>query len=283
MARAHAGWVAVAVLANLAILPLWAFEWRLLAPATPRVPFRRMLEIVALTAAVLNSVPMLAGEVSAIALLTTRAGLSAGAALSVLAMDQLLVALAKVAVLAAAALAAPLPDWLSRGMLALAAALLAGSIILLVLAHRWQSLRDRFGRDRLGTVMRRVISWGEHLAVLRHPGLSLSVGALALLKKSAEVAAVIAIQFAFGLPASLPTALLAVAALSITTLVPIAPANLGVYEATLFAVYRLSGTPADIALGIAIVQHLCFLLPSLLPGYLMLTVRPLGPRARPGQ
>jgi uncharacterized membrane protein YbhN (UPF0104 family) len=282
VARANPGWVTVAVLANFAILPLWALEWRLLAPVRPPVPFRRMFEIVALTAAVLNSVPMLAGEVSAVALLTTRAGLSAGAAVSVLAMDQLLVALAKVAVLSAAAIAAPLPDWLARGMLGLAMALVAGCAILLVLAHRWEALRERFGRERVGAVMRRVVSWGEHLAVLRDPGLSISVAALALVKKLAEVGAVVAIQLAFGLPASLPTALLAVAALSIATLVPIAPANLGVYEATLFAVYRLTGTSADIALGIAVVQHLCFLLPSLLPGYLMLTVRPLATRARRG-
>src|SRR6185436_19499864 len=81
LARLHPGWIVAAVTANLLILPLWAEEWRLFAPSTVRVSFARMFEVVAITAAVLNSVPFFAGEASGVALLMARGGLTRGAAL----------------------------------------------------------------------------------------------------------------------------------------------------------------------------------------------------------
>lgn len=276
--RIAPAWIVIAILANLAILPLWAMEWTLLVPGL-HVPFARLLEIVVLTAAVLNSVPMLAGEVSAVALLVTRAGLPRGAALSVLAMDQLLVAFAKVAVLGAAAMVAPMPDWLRGGLLSLVAAFLALLGAMLLLSHRWESIGDRLrgGRSRITALLAVAVAWGAHLEVLRTPRRSLAVASLALAKKGLEVGAVVAIQLAFGLPPSAAAALLVVAALAISTLVPMAPANLGVYEATVFGVYRFLGVAPETAIGLAIVQHLCVLLPALAPGYLMLTWRQFSP------
>ncbi len=271
----HAGfaWVALAIGLNLVILPLWALEWGLLVPVV-RVTFARMFEIVSVTAAVLNSVPFLAGEASAVALLIGRGGLGRGAALSVLAMDQLLVAFAKLATLALAAWLAPIPDWLRHGLATLVLAFGGMLIALLPLAHRWRQLRDRL--DSRGTPARQtlaqLVAWGEHLDVLRAPGRISRAAVLALIKKAAELAAIIVIQAAFGLDPSVPAAALVLAGLALSTLLPIAPANLGVYEATVFAVYRYVGVPAETALGIAVVQHLCFLLPSVATGYLTLTL-----------
>ena len=61
---------------------------------------------------------------------------------------------------------------------------------------------------------------------------------------------------------------------------PIAPGNLGVYEATVYAVYRFFGVTPELALALAVVQHLSFLVPSILPGYLTLTLRQLAPGSR---
>lgn len=275
-------WVGAAILLNAAILPMWAVEWKLLVPAGVRVTFRRMFEIVALTASVLNSVPMLAGEISAVALLIGRAGLPRGAAVSVLAMDQLLVAFAKVTVLLLAVGLAPLPAWLREGLLSLSAVFAGALALLLVLAHRWehfqQRLRSRTSRVR--NAFSRAVAWGQHLEMLRDPWRAARAAALALAKKGAEVAAVVATQLAFGLDPSLSAAVLVVAALALSTLVPVAPANVGVYEATVFAVYRFLGVPAETALGLSLVQHLCFLVPSLGAGYVIATARQLVPRWR---
>lgn len=281
----EAEWIAAAILANLLVLPLWAAEWRLLVPGTIRVAYQRMFEVVSVTAAVLNSVPFFAGEASGVALLIGRAGLSRGAALSVLAMDQLLVGFAKLTVLASAALVAPLPGWLRTGVLSLVLAVLAMLAILLPLAHRWTSIRDRLltRRSNIRVVAARLVEWGAHFDVLREGRRAWRVALLALSKKAAELAGILAVQMAFGIDPSISAALLLLGALAITTLLPVAPANLGVYEATVFAAYRFLGVPADTALGVAIVQHLCFLLPSLATGYLILTLRqlPRRPPVRP--
>jgi hypothetical protein len=280
LARVATGWIAAALALNFLILPLWTLEWTVLIPRI-RVAFRRMFEIVALTAAVLNSVPMLAGEVSAIALLMTRAGLSRGAALSVLAMDQLLVAFAKAGVLALAASLSPLPVWIRGGLLSLVAVFAIAFAALMLLAHRGERIAARLqATSSPGGLLSSVVRWGEHLDTLRDGRRTATVALLAMAKKFAEILAVVAVQLAFGLEPSFVNAVVVVAALALSTLVPIAPANLGVYEATVFGVYRFLGVPAETALGLALVQHLCFLLPSLAPGYVMLTLRQLVPRLR---
>lgn len=281
VAGAAPAWVALALLANASILPLWAAEWTVLVPGgTAR--FARVLEIVLVSAAVLNSVPMLAGEASAVALLVTRAGLSRGAALSVLALDQLLVAFAKISVLVVAALVSPVPPWVKAGLLTLAVAFTLLAFALVVLAHRGQYLAARVpaGAGWTTLAMTRVLSWGRHLEALRDARRALLVALVALAKKGAEIAAAIAVQVALGVPPDIAAATVVVAALALSTLVPIAPGNLGVYEATVYAVYRFFGVAPEMALALAVAQHLCFLLPSVLPGYFMLTLRQLAPGAR---
>jgi uncharacterized membrane protein YbhN (UPF0104 family) len=267
-------WVAAAIAANFAILPVWAAEWRLLVPAAFRVAYRRMFEIVAITASVLNAVPFFAGEASAVGLLITRGTLTPSAAASVLAMDQLLVALAKLTTLAAAAVLVSLPVWLRTGVLSLVAGFSILLAVLLLLAHSWERLQRWLAHpaSRMRGLIARIAAWGQHLDALRVPRRALGAVVLALSKKALEVVAVIATQLAFGLEPSLAIALLVIAALAITTLLPIAPANLGVYEATVFAAYRYAGIPAETAAGLAFVQHACFLLPSILTGYGLATL-----------
>lgn len=280
LSRVAPGWVITALALTFLILPLWALEWTVIAPRI-RVAFRRMFEIVALTAAVLNSVPMLAGEISAVALLMTRAGLSRGAALSVLAMDQLLVAFAKAGVLALAASLSPLPTWIRGGLLSLVAVFVIAFAALMLLAHRWEHIaRALPSTSGPGGLLGAAVRWGEHLETLRDARRTATVALLAAAKKFAEILAVIAVQLAFGLEPSFVDAVVVVAALALSTLIPIAPANLGVYEATVYGVYRFLGVPAETALGLALVQHLCVLLPALAPGYLMLTLRQLVPALR---
>ena len=281
LATVNAAWIVAAVAANFLILPLWALEWRVLAPASARVPFRRMWDVVTISAAVLNTIPFLAGEASAVAMLIERAGLSRGAAASVLAMDQLLVAFAKLVVLASAAATAPLPPWLRTGVVSLAVAFVLLLATLTTLAHVWSGVRERLlhSSGNIRQWWARVFAWGAHLEPLRDPRRALAVAGLALAKKLAELAAIVAAQMAFGLDPSITSALLVLAALAITTLLPVAPANLGVYEGTVYAAYRVVGVAPEMALGLAIVQHLCFLLPPIVVGYGMLTWRQLSPRS----
>jgi uncharacterized membrane protein YbhN (UPF0104 family) len=283
LAQIRLVWAGAAVAANFLILPLWAAEWRLLVPAAFRVAYGRMFGIVAITASVLNAVPFFAGEASAVGLLIARGGLSRSAALSVLALDQLLVGLAKLLTIAAAALLVDLPGWLRAGVLSFVGAFAILLVALVALAHSWEVLANRVAR-RAGGVRSRVasvIAWGRHLDALRDPARAAPAIALAVLKKTAEVVAILATQLAFGLDPSLSGAVLIVASLAVTTLLPVSPANLGVYEATVFAAYRYLGVPAETAIGLALVQHACFLLPPIATGYAAATLAQLRSRNQP--
>lgn len=280
--RLEVGWLYAAVFAYVLPLGIWAREWQLLAPGTTRVPYARMFEVVATMAAVLNSVPFFAGEASGVAMLVTRAGLSRGAALSVLATDQFLGGLVKLLVLGAAVAFVPLPVWLRAGVVALVIGVAVMALLLMPMAHRWRQIHARLamGASRLRAGVARLIALGRHLDALRDTGRIARISTLAIARKLVELLAILAVQMAFGLAPSPSAAMLVLAALAIGTMVPVAPANIGVYEATVFAAYRYLGFSADLALGLAVVQHLCFLAPMLGTGYLTLTARQVLPLLR---
>lgn len=272
--------VGLAVALNFAILPLWMLEWMLLKPRQANIRAAQMFEIVTMTASVHNVVPFLAGEAAAVGLLIN-AGVQRGGAISVLAMDQLLVGIAKLAALSIAALTAPIPVWLKAGVLTLVAGVAALFLVLLLLAHFGTvisaQLREKQSRGR--ELVARLAGLGAHLSALREPWLASRVIALGLSKKALELSAIVAIQAAFGLEPSFAAAILVLAALAVTTSLPVAPGHLGVYEATVYATYRYLGVEADAALGVAIVQHLAFLLPMIATGYASLTIRSFVKRA----
>lgn len=263
----HAGWLLAAIGCYVAILPLWALQWHLLAPPSPTLSRRRMLEVVAMTSSVLNTTPMLVGEATGIVLLVTHAGLARGAALSVLAMDQLLVGLAKLGVLTSAALLLPLPIWMTRAILTLViavAALLAG----LALAS-WRHADLTRASDRLLPARLRgaLANFGPSLAPVRSPTLGGGALFLAFAKKLAEILAILCVQRAFGLALPIASAVLVLACLNLATLLPVTPGNVGIYEATVVLAYGWLGIPAEQALGIAVVQHLAYFVALALPGY----------------
>lgn len=274
-------WLFAAILAFLIPIPLWALEWRLLAPRAARVAYSSMFEVVSITAAVLNSVPFFAGETTGVAMLIGRAGLSRGAALSVLAMDQLLTGVVKLVVLGAAALLVPLPVWVRSGILALVIGVAALLGVLVPLAHRGATIRTRLlvRPSPMRSFAALLSSWGEHLDALRETHRVGNVALLGLAKKSAELLAILAVQRAFGLEVSLAAAVLVLASLAIATMLPVAPANIGVYEAVVLAAYRYMGVSIEMALGLAVVQHVCFVIPTLGAGYLTMTWRQLPRRS----
>jgi uncharacterized membrane protein YbhN (UPF0104 family) len=195
-------------------------------------------------------------------------------------MDQLLAGLVKLVVLASAGLLVPLPAWLRTGVLTLVAGVGLMLAVFVPLAHRWHAIRlSMLARPTpFRSFIAHLASWGEHFDAIRETRRAWRVALLALGKKFIELLAIIAVQMAFGLAPSLSAGVLVLAALAIATMIPVAPANLGVYEAMVFAAYRYMGVPAETALGLAVVQHICFLLPTLATGYITLTMRQLLPR-----
>lgn len=255
---AHPGWLALAVLANLAVLPLLTEQWWRLLPAGRPVGRRVLGECVALALAGMNTLPFGGGHALGVGLLATRAGLGLDGALSLMALEQLCEGFAKISLLLLALAAAPLPAPLQRTAWVLGALLLAGSAALL-----WLARRPASGRPLAGWRAR----WAHHLEAVNRPGALFAALGLGLLSKAAQLAAIYAVQRSLGVDLPWPTLALVLTAVSFATAVAVAPGNLVVYEAAAFAIYRWLGVPAPEALALALVQHVCFLVAMILPGY----------------
>jgi glycosyltransferase 2 family protein len=268
LAGVRAEWLGLAIACYAAILPLWAWQWTLLSPPSPRPRAREMLSVIALTSAVLNTTPMLVGEATAVVLLVARAGLDRAAALSVLAMDQLLVGVAKVCLLAVAATVAPLPAWMTRAVLGLLTTILLLGGALVVAAWRHADVAGVVARVFPARLASAVGAFAGALEPLRSPARGLSALALALLKKAVEVAAILCVQRAFGLSLPVPAAIVVLAVLNLVTLLPLVPGNVGVFEAAVVLALTRFGVGPEQALGVAVVQHLCYFVALALPGLL---------------
>jgi len=258
IARTNPWWLVVAVASNLLIQPFGALQWRSMLPEGAVISFRRVLRLFSLTSVANNTTPSLIGHATGALLLAGEPGIGKAGALSMMALDQMAVGLAKIGIIALAALLLPLPDWMRRGLLGLAIA-----VAVLIAAGVVIALRTR------------------HLSALRHPRRFLQGASLAVCVKAAEAGAIFAVQQSFGVEANLRTVILVLAASALGSVVPIAPANIGTYEAASYGAYRYLGLDADSALGIAVVQHVCQLLPAVGAGYVLLSWPRLNPRVPP--
>jgi uncharacterized membrane protein YbhN (UPF0104 family) len=259
----RAGWLVLAVAAYAMVLPLWALQWRLIAPRVPNNRFREMLATVAMSASLHNTTLAFVGEGSAVLLLATRIGLDRTSAVSVLAMDQMIVGIAKVALLSTAAAMVTLPTWMARGAETLAVVLGIVIALALVVLRNRERLHARLP-ERAGAMMTKAA-----LAVqpLRSPHITLSVLLLALAKNGMEIVALLCVQHAFGVQLPLASAVLALAALNLATIIPVVPGNVAVFEGAIILAYAHFGVNAERALGMALVQHACYFVALALPGY----------------
>ncbi len=273
-------WLATAIAFNLSILIFWAWQWIAFLPKTFQVKFLRMIEINALMAMMSNTVPFLAGQALGVVLLARREKVGHAVALSVLTLDQIAEGFGKLCIFLLAALLAPIPDWMKAGIyLAVAAVVLLFSVSF-ILAHRHQRLKlfmDQRSHPKLHKIWHHLSRWAQHLEGLR----SLKVFAFGLLMvgamKSVEGLAIYSVQKSFGLDLPFWTIFLIMATVSLATMVPVAPANLGVYEAAAFFMYQYLGIPPEQALGLALFQHLCLLIPIIGAGYCVLLIRNFFP------
>lgn len=254
ISAAHVGWLAVAVLLNGAILLCWAAFWRVLLPTSEApVRYRRMFEIVATASSLMNTVPFGGGHASSIVLLARRGGTTKRGALSVIALDQLGEGLTKVSIFLLVALLVPLPVWMRAGVTTASLGVAAWFVTLLVASR-----------------------WARELDILKHRTRSAAALLCVVAMKAAEALAIAAVQHAFGVSISGGGTLLVLAAVVLGTMLPVAPGNLGVYEASAFVAYRYLGVLPEQALTLAIVQHLCFMIPAAGLGYLYISAHTLA-------
>lgn len=254
---ARVSWLTAAVALNIAVFPFWVWQWQMLAAPVANVPWRIMGGVVALSVIAKVSLSGLAGVSSGLLALRYRAGLGYSQAASVMSVDQFLALLTKLGVVVLALVLLPLPAPVYQ-----AAAGLAG---LLVLMMGILPLMGRFER-RSGVIWTHLGRFRRDLSILGARRVLAGGLALALLKKALEAGAALAVQLACGIEAPAAAAVLVVAAVSLTTLVPIMPANLGAHSAGVFGAYTVLGIPADQAIAAGLLHHATVLTASVVIG-----------------
>jgi uncharacterized membrane protein YbhN (UPF0104 family) len=247
-------WLVVAIAANVLILVCWAAFWRALRPAGESpVSFARMFEVSAVSSSLMNTLPFGGGHASSVVLLIRRADTTQRGAISTLALDQLGEGVVKVAILLVVGLVLPLPTWM-RAALTTVSLVVGAWFITLVVASRWS----------------------RELEILRSVRRSMTALACVTAMKAAELVAIACVQHAYGVNISAGGTLLVLATIILATMLPISPGNLGTYEAGVFLTYRYLGVAPELALTLAIVLHVCFMLPAVGVGYFLMSTQALS-------
>ena len=271
LSKATPSWLFLAVLFNACILGVWASLWYLLLPKKLSVPFIRVFQANSFMSTSCNTIPFPGGHAVGVMALARRAKVGHTVALSVLALDQLMEGFAKIFVLTLVAIFVPLPERMGQAILVFIAVIGFFASIMFYFAHKKPGAHEGQETVSFADKARAFVSrWSAHLEVLRDIRI-FSLGLLlALLMMFAQTLGIWAVQKSLNLDLPVWAPILVMGALNLATVLPITPGNFGVYEGTAFLVYQFCGLSPELALSLALLQHLCFLVPMVGTGYLVL-------------
>jgi uncharacterized membrane protein YbhN (UPF0104 family) len=91
-------------------------------------------------------------------------------------------------------------------------------------------------------------------------------------QKVAEGLALWAVAVALGVPLTAGGVILVLAAVNLSTMISVTPANVGIYEASALVAYAIVGVDTATAMGLAVLQHAAYLIPLAGVGWLLLAV-----------
>ena len=267
--RADPFWLFGAGFFNACILLVWTLLWRLLLPEKCSVPFSRIFQANSYMSTSCNTIPFPGGHAVGVMALARRAEVGHSIALSVLALDQLMEGFAKIFVLTLVAIFVPLPEPMRQGILVFVFVIGFFAAIMFYLAHKQPRIKEDTV-SFMGKVRRFVSRWSVHLEILRDVRIFSFGLLLAFLMMFAQTLGIWAVQKSLGLDLPFWAPILVMGALNLATVLPVTPGNFGIYEGTAFLAYQFYGLSSESALSLALLQHLCFLIPMVGSGYLVL-------------
>ena len=267
--RADPFWLFAAVFFNACILGVWSSLWYLLLPEKYSVPFSRIFQANSYMSTSCNTIPFPGGHAVGVVALARRAEVGHSVALSVLALDQLMEGFAKTFVLTLVVIFVPLPEPVGQAILIFVVVIGFFASIMFYLAHKQPRVKE--GTISFIDKIRKFVSrWSAHLKILRDVRIFSFGLLLALLMMFVQTLGIWAVQKSLGLDLPFWAPILVMGALNLVTVLPITPGNFGIYEGTAFLAYQFYGLSSELALSLAFLQHLCFLIPMVGSGYLVL-------------
>ena len=277
--NASAGWLVAAFLFNLSILLVWTSLWSVLIPKAMFVSFPNLFQANSFMSTSCNSLPFPGGHAVGLVLFARLAQIQHSVALSVLALDQMMEGIVKVVVLILAASFSPLPEQMEQGIQVFIVLIFLFIAIMFYAAYKIpkvKNLDEKFSFSPLFKFKKFVSQWAGHLEILRDYRVFSSGLFLTLVMMVLQALGIWATQMSLGQELPFWTTILVMAALNLATIFPITPGNFGVYEATAFLIYKFSGLSPEMALSLAFLQHICFLVPMAGTGWVVLLIRSLN-------
>lgn len=284
----HARWGMAGLALGSVILSTWmrALRWRLLFyPDHRRLDPTRCLGIF-LAGQVLNAViPARLGEIARAYLIGRYSGISKMYALWTTVVEKVLDALTLLLFLAGLSLFVPLPPWLQRAGRTLGLALIAGSLLLALLLVLRRHVLDRLqglerahpwiARLRLRALLGAI---GDSVRLLRNPRLAGAVGGWSVAAFGVGAWTNWLVARALDMPLSYGAALLLLAVLQISAIVPIptSPGRIGLFHYLCILSLAIFGVARESALSYALVLHVIFYLPMTIGGPLALWLETRG-------
>jgi len=163
----------------------------------------------------------------------------------------------------------PLPERMGQAILIFVVVIGFFASIMFYLAHKQPQVKEGTS-SLMGKVGRFVSRWSAHLEVLRDMRIFSFGLLLAFLMMFFQTLGIWAVQKSLGFDLPFWAPILVMGALNLATVLPITPGSFGIYEGTAFLAYQFCGLAPESALGLALLQHLCFLAPMVGTGYLVL-------------
>ncbi len=276
---ARPGWLMISVLFNLSILLVWTSLWNVLVPKNIFVSFSNLFQANSFMSTSCNTLPFPGGHAVGLVLLARLAKLKHSVALSVLALDQMMEGIVKVVVLTLAASFSPLPEEMRQGITVFIVLIAIFSAFMFYAAHKIPKIAsedEEISPSILFRVKKFVSQWAGHLELLKDYRVFSAGLCLALIMMALQALGIWAAQKSLGQELPFWTTILVMAALNLATILPLTPGNFGVYEATAFLIYKFSGLSPELALSLALLQHICFLIPMAGTGWLVLLAQSLN-------
>ncbi len=123
--------------------------------------------------------------------------------------------------------------------------------------------------------------WANQLNVMKNFKTTPVTFLLAVLVKGVEVMVLHLLQKGLGMGDSWWAPLLGIVGLNLSLAFPVAPAQLGVFEATVFGIYSFLGFETDASISLGGLYHLIYLLPLVLAGGVFLIFSRLRQKEHP--
>jgi glycosyltransferase 2 family protein len=263
-------------------LPLRAWRWQLIFPASWRPSLGACLTVLGIGNMANFLLPGRAGDVARCVLVGNTASLTdSSRTLATLAVEKVLDGLALVGMVLFSAWALHPPHWVLE-LLRVAILIFGGALVLLVaLRYRTRALidsvRSAFRWIHLSSLEARfdglLTSFAEGLGAVSSAGQMLISLLMTAAIWSTEAGMIWGMAGALGLAVSVKSAVVASAILGLGLMIPAAPGGLGTYELFGTEAFKISGIAASGALALTVVIHAWIFVANIVAGICLLAVK----------